>query len=297
MAKANDTVKYDGLTAAERIKNRRKEKKKPFFARKKKERVIAVVDAEPKKKRSKKAEEEENSVKQTEKDLEAQALQEKEKSEKRVRVGGFMARMFRILLAASCIYLIFLIYGVLMTDFVYNNKGEVVPQVLSVDDISEKKKFQLILAQYEKCRMLYEDTIMIDYRLRQGIEDPLLLATEYEKLIKDPSVQNNMENLYKKTGAMVIDTKYTQIKELMLAWLDDEGNYLGNMSSAITNNDADAQNTALAFRDSAYDRFYMLTQNIVSLGDGIPGIQMDDVREWSPDGYLEEQINGTGKTP
>ena len=102
-----------------------------------------------------------------------------------------------------------------------------------------------------------------------------------------------MENLYQKTRAMVIDTKYTQVRELMLAWLDDEGNYLSSMSAAITNNDETTKQAALAYRDEVYNKFYILTQNIVSLGSNVSGIDMYDIEEWSPSGYIEKTINGT----
>lgn len=283
-----------GMSAADRIRNKKQKKKSIFPKKKDRERIVAVVeDKRPQNniiEKKKKPAAFKNEL--TEEYLEEKAAEEEERLEKSVRVGAVTAKIVKIVMLASCIYLIFLIYGVLMTDFIYDSQGNVIPQVLDVEEIEEKKKFQLILAQYEKCRMLYENTLMIDYRLGQGIEDPLQLATEYEKLIKDPSNVNNMENLYQKTRAMVIDTRYTQVRELMMAWLDDEGNYLGSMSSAITNNDTSEQEAALIYRDEAYNKFYMLTQNIVSLGNGISGVDMHDVEEWSPDGYLDKAING-----
>lgn len=283
-----------GMSAADRIRNKKQKKKSIFPKKKDRERIVAVVeDKRPQNniiEKKKKPAAFKNEL--TEEYLEEKAAEEEERLEKSVRVGAVTAKIVKIVMLASCIYLIFLIYGVLMTDFIYDSQGNVIPQVLDVEEIEEKKKFQLILAQYEKCRMLYENTLMIDYRLGQGIEDPLQLATEYEKLIKDPSNVNNMENLYQKTRAMVIDTRYTQVRELMMAWLDDEGNYLGSMSSAITNNDTSEQEAALFYRDEAYNKFYMLTQNIVSLGNGISGVDMHDVEEWSPDGYLDKAING-----
>ncbi len=282
------------MSAADRIRNKKQKKKSIFPKKKDRERIVAVVeDKRPQNniiEKKKKPAAFKNEL--TEEYLEEKAAEEEERLEKSVRVGAVTAKIVKIVMLASCIYLIFLIYGVLMTDFIYDSQGNVIPQVLDVEEIEEKKKFQLILAQYEKCRMLYENTLMIDYRLGQGIEDPLQLATEYEKLIKDPSNVNNMENLYQKTRAMVIDTRYTQVRELMMAWLDDEGNYLGSMSSAITNNDTSEQEAALIYRDEAYNKFYMLTQNIVSLGNGISGVDMHDVEEWSPDGYLDKAING-----
>ena len=286
-------------SAVERLKGNKK--KQPVRKKNKSPKPIATVkevkEEKPKnnivEKRKKPAAFAQNDPDVIEQNLEKEMQRQEEEYEKRSAAGSFIAKALKVVMAASCIYLIFLIYGVLMTDFVYDKDGAVVPQVLSVEDISEKKKYQIILAQYEKCRILYENTLMLDYRLGQGIEDPLQIATEYERLIKDPADPNNMENLYKKTGAMVVDTKYTQVRELMLLWLDDMGNYLGNMSVAITNNNEEAKQEAVVYRENVYNNFYILTQNIVSLGENIEGIDLYDVKEWAPDKYIDETINGT----
>ena len=292
----NASSASSGTPAVDRIRNKKK-KKRTFFSKKNKDIVIAVVEDSRQKNNivEKKKKKQPAAFKNapTEEELEKIAEKEELLTAKRAKRGAFAAKIIKTVMLVSCVYIIFLIYGVLMTDFVYDSQGTVVPQVLSIEEIEEKKKFQLILAQYQKCRMLYENTLMIDYRLQQGIEDPLQLATEYEKLIKDPSNVNNMENLYQKTRAMVIDTKYTQVRELMLAWLDDEGNYLSSMSAAITNNDETTKQAALAYRDEVYNKFYILTQNIVSLGSNVSGIDMYDIEEWSPSGYIEKTINGT----
>ena len=52
-----------------------------------------------------------------------------------------------LLLAAACIYMLFLTYGVLVTQYVYNEQGVIVPQVLTVEEVREANEFKKILNQ------------------------------------------------------------------------------------------------------------------------------------------------------
>lgn len=51
-------------------------------------------------------------------------------------------------LIAGCVYVSILIYGVMVTDYNYNENGEIVPEVVSVQDIKEEKAYDTILYQY-----------------------------------------------------------------------------------------------------------------------------------------------------
>lgn len=196
-------------------------------------------------------------------------------------------RIINAVLIAACIYVVFLIYGVFVTDYQYNSNGEIEPQILTVDDIREKKNFETIMVQYENCRILYEKTLMLDYRLGQGEEDPLTLAPEYEKLLDDVS------NLSIKTDAMSIDTKYSKIKEMLLSWIkNDIAVYLQNMSAAISENNSETANKALQDKDRVYSSFSQITSNIVATGDKLTGVDLTDIKEWTPEKYIKEAING-----
>lgn len=47
-------------------------------------------------------------------------------------------RIVNIFLIVCCIYVLFLIYGVVVTDYQYNGKGKIEPQVLSVKELKQK---------------------------------------------------------------------------------------------------------------------------------------------------------------
>lgn len=121
----------------------------------------------------------------------------------------------------------------------------------------------------------------------KGEEDPLTLAPEYESMLDEVS------DLSIKTDALEVDSQYSQIKSLLLTWIkDDIAVYLQNMSAAISKNDADTANNALQDKDRVYSDFSVITQNIAATGENIKGVDITDVKEWTPENYVDEEING-----
>lgn len=219
--------------------------------------------------------------------LEAYEIKKARENKERIRRLETREKIVNILCAVICLYLIFLIYGVICTNYHYDETGKIAPQILSVEDIREGKKFDVVLVQYENCRVLYEKILMLDYRLGQGIENPLILAPEYEKILDE------VQNLSIKINALDSDTKYEQIKNMMLSWVqNDTAIYLQKMSSAISQNNSEDASIALSYQTAMYNNFSLITENMVSMGEAIEGIDMTETKNWSPEKYIKDAING-----
>lgn len=205
----------------------------------------------------------------------------------KMKRGNLHTRIINFILIAGCIYLLVLIFGAAVTKYQYNSDGKAVPEKMSVDDIRQKHNFDTILTQYEYCRSLYEKTLLLDYRVAQGQEDTLEIAPEYEALLDD------VQNLSVKTDAISVDTKYDQVKSMMVNWIkNDIAVYLQNISAAISENNTEKANNALQDKDRVYDDFSLITQNIVVLGSSISGADLTDVKSWTPEDYVDQEING-----
>lgn len=204
---------------------------------------------------------------------------------------SLLLRIAEGFLILACVYTVFLIFGVFNTDYAYNDQGVIEPKVLTADEIREKKEFEIILYQYERCRILYEEVLMLDYRLAQGIEDPLLLSTEYADLIsKEGGI--NVTDLAAKTQNLTVPSKYTQIRDSMYYWVaEDMNGYLVNITSGITDNNSEAAETALVYKDTLYDDFSILTNNIITIGQALHGVDMTEYIKWSPEQYVYDQVN------
>ena len=205
----------------------------------------------------------------------------------KMKRGNLHTRIINFILIAGCIYLLVLIFGAAVTKYQYNSDGKAVPEKMSVDDIRQKHNFDTILTQYEYCRSLYEKTLLLDYRVAQGQEDTLEIAPEYEALLDD------VQNLSVKTDAISVDTKYDQVKSMMVNWIkNDIAVYLQNISAAISENNTEKANNALQDKDRVYDDFSLITQNIVALGSSISGADLTDIKSWTPEDYVDQEING-----
>lgn len=205
----------------------------------------------------------------------------------KMKRGNLHTKIINFVLIAGCIYLLVLIFGAAVTKYQYNSDGKAVPEKMSVDDIRQKHNFDTILTQYEYCRSLYEKTLLLDYRVAQGQEDTLEIAPEYEALLDD------VQNLSVKTDAISVDTKYDQVKSMMVNWIkNDIAVYLQNISAAISENNTEKANNALQDKDRVYDDFSLITQNIVALGSSVSGADLTDIKSWTPEDYVDQEING-----
>lgn len=196
-------------------------------------------------------------------------------------------RILNIVLVTACIYVLFLIYGVLVTDYQYVEDGTIKAERLSISDLAEKKSYESIYYQYLNCRALYEKTLILDYRLGAGQEDPLTIAPEYEALLEE------VTDLSVKTDALEVDTQYSQIKNMLLSWIkSDIAVYLQNMSAAIAQNNEETANNALQDKDRTYSNFSTITQNIAAMGETVKGADLTSLKEWTPENYVDTEIHG-----
>ncbi len=224
---------------------------------------------------------------ETEEEFELSSLQQIREERRQVEAHKKRMKIFNIIMISACIYVIFLIYGVFCTNYQYNDKGEIAPVTLNVKEIKALKDYNVMLGQYEKCRVLYEKVLQLDYRLGLGVEDPLTLAPEYENLLDE------VNDLTVKTDALDVDTRYDTIKSMLLNWVKtDTAIYLQKISSGISQNNAEDASTAITYKTVMYDDFALISQNMITIGESVNGANVNSIKEWSPETYINEFING-----
>ena len=224
-----------------------------------------------------------------ESDREAQEREQKHRDERKVARAKKRNRIITGILAAACAYLIFMIYGVLMTSYTYDDMGNVVAQTYTVDDIRQRTEDEKVIGYYQLCRELYENVLVVDYQFEAGAESYATIGGNYTALL------DRAENLYSQISGANVDTQYNQITDMMAIWLSDYlRNYLQNIATYCGYNGGDetSGNNAIVYNTATYEYFSNITQNIVSMGEGIKGIDLDDIKVWSPDTYIDIYING-----
>lgn len=201
---------------------------------------------------------------------------------------AIMQKVITVLLIVGCVYLIFLSYGALNTKYVYKD-GVVTPQQMSVSQIRDLKEFNVIATEYRQARKLYEKVLCLDYRVAEGIEDPLLIAPEYETLL------SQINNLLIQCQATSVSPKYKQVHSMLQTWIGtDIAVYCQAMSKAISQNNATEAAKALEFRNLMYNDFSMITANITTVGETIDGADIADIQKWSPESFINDYIGDPG---
>jgi hypothetical protein len=231
---------------------------------------------------------------QFELELEQDELNRAVRTERAERRGVVFNRVGMIALITGCVYLLFLIYGALNTQYVYNDHGKLVPQVMSVEQIRAREDFEKVQSEYLQARRIYEEVLKLDYRLAAGVEDPLLIAPEYEEVL------NMVNDLLMQCQAMSVSDRYKQTHDLLIQWLggvagkQSVASYCQNMSKAISLNDPTAASHALEEKRTIYNMFSTITANLTTLGKTVDGVDLGDIPKWSPEKYINESIGGIG---
>lgn len=196
------------------------------------------------------------------------------------------ARAIQILLAVLSAYTVFLIYGLMVTEYEYDDAGNVRPKIVTVEEIENREIYEVIFRHYLQARILYEDVLRLDYKLSTG-EESKLVAMEYEELL------DKVSNLTVAIDALSVGTKYGQFKTMLLEWVKtDTAVYLQNMSASILQNDEEKANEALACREQMYNDFLILTENMAVLGESVPGVDLRTLYTWSPEQFISEVLEG-----
>ena len=231
-------------------------------------------------------EEERKDPEELEAELEAEESERQRKQIHTERVRKIAGRFFQVILAVLCVYTVFLIYGLMSTEYVYDENGNVVPKIVTVEEIENRDVYALLYWHYLQARGLYEDILRLDYRLSM-YEESKLIATEYEELLDTVSSQTVA------IDGLALDTKYGQFKTMLLEWVKtDAAVYLQNISAAILQNDSQKEEEALACRSQMYTDFLILSENMAVLGENVPGIDVSSLYEWSPENFISEVLEG-----
>lgn len=225
--------------------------------------------------------------------LETESIENERKELIKDKKNRIIKRIVIVLLIIGSLYCIFLIYGVINTDYVYDSNGKVVPQSMSISDIKKKDEFNKVYGQYQVARSIYEDVLKLDYRLSQNMEDQKVIATEYQKEL------DKLNEFIPQLKALEVSSEYTQIISMLTSWsganLNSINSYCTHMSQAISLNDSTTADTALSERNTIYSDFQLITQNLTSIAEKIKGVDITSLYKWSPENYVQKNLSNERK--
>lgn len=228
-------------------------------------------------------------------ELEYSDLIETRRQIRKERKQKYFNKIGIVALLVACFYVVFLIYGLFNTPYVYNDKGKVVPESYTVEEVRRLNEFNKVFNQYKKIRVIYEHILNLNYRFDAQAEDAMIVAADYESEIK------NITTMVNQTQALDVPESYNQIVSLLDSWLvsyqdnnslnDSAKAYCYNMSVGISQNKQSLVDDCSSYgRGVLYSEFLQITQNLTSIGKTIKGADIQTLYEWSPEKYVNEQI-------
>ena len=220
-------------------------------------------------------------------EFEARLKREEEEGLHSERRDSIAKKVLMGCLVALNVYMIILIYGVFVTDFHYGSTMEVEPVTLSVSELRAKNEFDKILTMYAQCRGLYEKILRLDYRMAQGVEEYASIATDYQGLLEE------VDKIAGSISAQKIVTSYKNIRDMLYTWVNVTcGIYCDDMSKAVLEGNDEAAQDATMVRESLGSDFNMITENLVTIGSTIKGVDLSVITEWTPDDFIKESLEG-----
>ena len=220
-------------------------------------------------------------------DLERESLDESRRREKAKVLRHRFGRIMTGAMILLCVYMAFLIFGVTQTNYIYDDAGQIQPEVLSVADKKNLAEYESLSQYYLRARILYEEALTLDYRLSEQPDESLSIATEYSGMLDEVS------KLTVDIDAADFSTGYTGIQEQLLNWVKtDIAVYLQNISAAIINNDATKAENAIISRDVMYTDFSTLTANMATLCKNTKGAKNGEIFAWSPESFVDTLKEG-----
>lgn len=256
----------------------REKKKKPLkYNRKKNKEIISKkLNTKPL------AEENEDYDNQLEKHYTANLTKEIAKEKHKNLVNNLK----KIGILVVCLYLVFLIYGIFITEYIYDENGNSVPLEMSFNDMKKLDEFKLLVEKYDEMKELYKKVLEFDVKVLKNTDNAMIYSTDYEGLLED------VAKLSIQTDAISVATEYAQIKSMVLTWIKtDIAVYLQNMSAAISENSIQRLSNATEDRTRMKNDFIVISQNLVAIGNKVKGFDTSDISEWSVDEYISSLQN------
>lgn len=215
-------------------------------------------------------------------ELERESLDKARSRERARRMKSWATKAVTLGVLVLCVYVAFLIYGVTQTYYVYDDAGKIQPEILSIDDKKNLEEYDLMSQYYLRARVLYEETLKLDYRLSVETEQNYLaIAMDYNAML------DKVAKLTVDIDAAEFSTAYSGIHNQILNWVKtDIAVYLQNISAAITNNDSAKAENALISRNVMYADFATLTSNMATLCSSTKGAKNGEIYSWSPESYV-----------
>ena len=220
---------------------------------------------------------------------------EKEKpATKREKLHRFVKRHWlKSLLLLLCGYLLFFIFGMLVSDYYIDENGVRQPIVLSFDYMKEREDYRQLRQHYDAISDLIIDITVIDIHLANEDITNMEAATQYTALLNE-----KVDIMIPKITAMELSDDQVVLQKSMETLLsNDIAVYLQKMIEGVKTGNPDSIKTGLTWRDKFLSSFDVIRNDMILLCGRVKA-DSTDIKDWNlsdealkrdASAYLKEQ--------
>lgn len=185
-------------------------------------------------------------------------------------------KAIKLILILMCLYIVFLIIGVISTDYYIdeNNKRQAV--IAKIDTLEKRDDYKTLSSYITQIREIMVDITIIDIKVSNGDITYAQAANQYTNILDD-----NVDSLIPKIKVLNVQPEQELLKQnLQVILANDIGYYLQLMPKALlANNETDVSN-ALVWKQSMMQTYSSIDEGIRDLASSIKK-EDDEFLKWN----------------
>lgn len=204
--------------------------------------------------------------------------QEEEKpTTRRGRFQRYIKKQWKkSILVLFCAYLIFLLFGMLVSDYYVDENGVRQPIVLSLEYLEKREDYRELRQHYDTVSDLIVDMSIIDIHVANEDITNMEAATQYSALLNE-----KVDILIPKITAMELGEEQIVLQKSMETLLsNDIAVYLQKMIDGLKTGNTDSIKTAMLWREKYLSSFDVIRGDMVLLCESVK-VDPTDIKEWN----------------
>lgn len=211
----------------------------------------------------------EKKLKEEERKKEEKKREEKVSPIQTIKQMSVKQRRKWIIISIVIGYACFLLFGLVSSDFVVDERGIAVPVAKSQSEVKTIEEYKLLKSFYDDAQAKYKEVLDTDIEIANDSSKAKLIATRYEKIL------SWYDAYLTQLKAVEVSTDYAFIKENLVSWAaNDICVYLQNISSAFSTGNQEKLSVALDDRYRTMNDFNVITSDLLTIGETIEGANL-----------------------
>lgn len=203
--------------------------------------------------------------------------EEEASATKRGKLTRFLKKHWlKSLLIILCVYTVFFMFGMLVSDYYVDENGIRQPIAMSFDYLNDREDYKQLRRHYDAISGLVVDITIIDIHLANEEITAMEAATQYATVLNE-----KVDIMIPKINAMELGEEQIVLQESMETLLsNDIAVYLQKMIDGLKTGNTTSINTAMVWRDKFLSTFNVIRGDMSLLCERVK-VDSTSIKEWN----------------